>query len=158
MLPRKQPALRSCHRWRLERPVAALTRRFIAYGNERRRDDLKGLAPIAAIEVTASNVHQRPLRIAVADVRGHRAELSAESFMRASNYQGQGLAAPQQRLMSSYLSAVVEESTVIFQGHGLGHGAGMCQYGAEELARAGKNHRDIVAWYYPQAEIVKVYS
>ncbi len=144
--------------WRIERPVEALTRRLIAYGNVRRRDDLKGLATIAAIEVTESNVHQRPMRFAVTDVREHRVELSAEEFMRAANYRGQGLAAPQQRLMSSYLSAVVEESTVIFRGHGLGHGAGMCQYGAEQLARDGKNHRDIVAWYYPQAEIVKAYS
>ena len=144
--------------WRIERPLEALTRRFMAYGNVRRRDDLKGLATVAAIEVTESNVHQRPLRFAVTDVREHRVEISAEEFMRAANYQGQGLAAPQERLMSSYLSAAVEESTVTFKGHGLGHGAGMCQYGAEELARDGKDHRYIVAWYYPQAEIVKVYS
>ena len=143
--------------WRIERPVEALTRRFVAYGNKRRRDDLKGLATIAAIQITESNVHQRPMRFAVTDVGGRRAELSAESFMRAANYQGQGLAAPQQRLMSSYLSAAVQDATVNFHGHGLGHGAGLCQYGAEQLARAGKNHREIVSWYYPQAEIVQAY-
>lgn len=144
--------------WTIERPIEALTRRFIAYGNVRRRDDLKGLATIGAIEITESNVHQRPTRFAVTDVRGHRVEFSAESFMRAANYKGQGLAPPQERLMSSYLSAAVKDATVTFQGHGLGHGAGLCQYGAEQLARAGKDHRDIVSWYYPQAEIVQVYS
>ncbi len=144
--------------WRIERPVEALTRRLIAFGNVRRRDDLKGLATIAAIEVTESNVHQRPLRFAVADVRAHRVDISAEEFLRAANYQGQGLAAPKERLMSSYLSAAVQDATVNFRGHGFGHGAGMCQYGAEQLARDGKDHRDIVAWYYPEAEIVTAYQ
>ncbi len=79
--------------------------------------------------------------------------------MRAANYvQGRGLSPPKRPLMSSYLSAAVNESAVIFDGHGLGHGAGMCQYGAEQLARSGKSHRDIVAWYYPQAEIVQAYT
>ncbi len=145
--------------WTIQRPVEVLTRRLIAYGNRRGRDDLAGLATIASIEVVESNVHQRPVRYAVTDVRAHRVELGAETFMRAANYeQGQGLSPPKRPLMSSYVSAVVSESTVIFEGHGLGHGAGMCQYGAEQLARSGKSHRDIVAWYYPEAEIVRAYT
>ncbi len=135
-----------------------LTRRLIAYGNRRRRDDLTELATIAAIEVVEVNSHQRPTRYAITDVREHRGDLSAEGVMRAANYEGQALAPPTQPLMSSYLSAAVNESAVIFKGHGLGHGAGMCQYGAEQLARSGKSHRDIVAWYYPQAEIVQAYT
>ena len=145
--------------WTIQRPVEALTRRLNAYGKRRGRDDLAGLATIASIEVVETNVHQRPVRYAVTDVRAHRVELGAETFMRAANYdQGQGLSRPNQPLMSSYVNVVVSESTVIFKGHGLGHGAGMCQYGAEQLARSGKSHREIVAWYYPEAEIVRAYS
>ena len=144
--------------WTIQRPVEVLTRRLIAYGNRRGRDDLAGLATIASIEVAESNVHQRPVRYAVTDVRGHRVELGAEVFMRAANSEGQGLAPPKRPLMSSYLSAAVNESAVIFKGHGLGHGAGMCQYGAEQLARSGKSHRDILTWYYPDAEIVAAYQ
>ncbi|MEE8155101.1 MAG: SpoIID/LytB domain-containing protein [Phycisphaerales bacterium] len=145
--------------WTIQRPVEMLTRRLIAYGNRRNRDDLAELATIASIEVAEVNSHQRPTRYAVTDVRAHRMELGAETFMRAANYdQGQGLSPPKQSLMSSYVSAIVNESTVIFNGHGLGHGAGMCQYGAEQLARSGTSHRDIVAWYYPQALIVQAYT
>ena len=43
------------------------------------------------------------------------------------------------------------------RGKGLGHGVGMCQYGALEMARRGKNHRQILAHYYPQLQIKKLY-
>ena len=42
-------------------------------------------------------------------------------------------------------------------GRGWGHGVGMCQYGAEGMARQGKNVREILHYYYPGAEIVKLY-
>ena len=42
---------------------------------------------------------------------------------------------------------------VIFSGHGSGHGAGLCQAGAEEMAREGKSYREILAFYYPGASL-----
>jgi stage II sporulation protein D len=42
-------------------------------------------------------------------------------------------------------------------GRGWGHGVGMCQHGAEGLARLGKNVREILRHYYPGAEIVNIY-
>ncbi len=38
---------------------------------------------------------------------------------------------------------------VIFHGRGAGHGIGLCQAGAEEMAREGKSYRQILAFYYP---------
>ena len=32
--------------------------------------------------------------------------------------------------------------------YGYGHGVGMSQYGAEQLAKAGKTWQEILAWYY----------
>jgi len=40
-----------------------------------------------------------------------------------------------------------------FEGRGHGHGVGMCQWGAEGLARAGRNWQQILEHYYPGAEI-----
>lgn len=34
-------------------------------------------------------------------------------------------------------------------GHGLGHGAGLCEAGAEGMARAGRTYRQILAFYFP---------
>lgn len=42
-------------------------------------------------------------------------------------------------------------------GRGWGHGVGMCQNGAEGLARLGRNAREILAYYYPGAQIVNIY-
>jgi stage II sporulation protein D len=44
-----------------------------------------------------------------------------------------------------------------FEGRGRGHGAGLCQWGAAGLAREGKGYREILAHYYPGAEVVRMY-
>lgn len=42
-----------------------------------------------------------------------------------------------------------------FSGHGYGHGVGLCQYGAKEMAARGKGYRQILDHYFPGAEIRK---
>ena len=42
-------------------------------------------------------------------------------------------------------------------GRGYGHGVGMCQCGAQGMAREGKSSRQILLHYYPGSEIVRVY-
>ena len=42
----------------------------------------------------------------------------------------------------------------VVEGHGWGHGVGMCQWGAAELARRGLSAPEILAFYYPGAELV----
>ena len=37
---------------------------------------------------------------------------------------------------------------VTFRVPGYGHGVGMSQYGANELARQGKTWQEILTWYY----------
>jgi stage II sporulation protein D len=50
---------------------------------------------------------------------------------------------------SSLFDARLEGPNVRFLGSGSGHGVGMCQWGASELARRGKSYRQILAHYYP---------
>jgi stage II sporulation protein D len=40
-----------------------------------------------------------------------------------------------------------------FDGRGFGHGVGLCQTGAENMARQGKTCREILRWYYPGATV-----
>ena len=40
-----------------------------------------------------------------------------------------------------------------FQGYGYGHGVGMCQEGAIEMAKIGKSYRDILKFYFPNTKI-----
>ena len=46
-----------------------------------------------------------------------------------------------------------EEFTFYTSGHG--HGVGMSQYGADAMARAGSDYREILAHYYPGTELKK---
>lgn len=42
---------------------------------------------------------------------------------------------------------------VVFDGKGHGHGVGLCQAGAAEMAREGKNDREILAFYFPPTTV-----
>jgi stage II sporulation protein D len=55
-------------------------------------------------------------------------------------------------------SAAADSSTALVSsftltGHGYGPGVGLSQWGAEERAKAGQTHEQILAFYYPGAEI-----
>ncbi len=59
----------------------------------------------------------------------------------------------------SYLIESVQEEKdrYIIKGKGYGHGVGMSQWGASEMANAGKDYKEIIAFYYPSTEITKIY-
>lgn len=42
-------------------------------------------------------------------------------------------------------------------GRGYGHGVGLCQWGAEYLARNGKTGEEILRYYYPKVELIRAY-
>ena len=44
----------------------------------------------------------------------------------------------------------------VLQGAGWGHGVGMCQWGAAELARRGYTAEEILAYYYHNTDVVHV--
>ena len=45
----------------------------------------------------------------------------------------------------------------LLRGRGWGHGVGLCQTGAAMMARAGKGFREILGFYFPGANIEKIY-
>ena len=46
---------------------------------------------------------------------------------------------------------------VFSAGRGFGHGVGMCQCGAEGMARQGKSAEQILSYYYPGSKLIRVY-
>lgn len=50
-----------------------------------------------------------------------------------------------------------ELERVVAAGAGYGHGVGMCQFGAVGRARAGWDHRRILAAYYPDTRLERIY-
>ncbi|MCS7082032.1 MAG: SpoIID/LytB domain-containing protein [Bacteroidota bacterium] len=47
---------------------------------------------------------------------------------------------------------------VHIEGNGLGHGVGLCQYGAQGRARTGQNYKQILEAYYPGTRLVSLFS
>jgi stage II sporulation protein D len=57
------------------------------------------------------------------------------------------------RVRSDLYEIETTVDSVIFSGRGAGHGVGLCQAGAEEMAREGKSYRAILGFYYPGTKL-----
>jgi stage II sporulation protein D len=57
-------------------------------------------------------------------------------------------------IRSTFLTITPVPDGFVVEGRGWGHGVGMCQWGAAELARRGFSAPEILAFYYPGAELV----
>lgn len=52
---------------------------------------------------------------------------------------------------------VLIKDKVKINGHGFGHGVGLCQYGALGMAKAGRGFKEILTHYYPGSSIKRLY-
>ncbi|MFH0924308.1 MAG: SpoIID/LytB domain-containing protein [bacterium] len=43
----------------------------------------------------------------------------------------------------------------VIKGHGYGHNVGLCQYGANYMAKQGKDFKDILSFYYPYTRLIQ---
>lgn len=57
------------------------------------------------------------------------------------------------RLPSTNFTIVREGDSMIFEGKGYGHGVGLCQWSTQEMAREGKNYKEILSFFYPGTTI-----
>lgn len=51
-----------------------------------------------------------------------------------------------------------EGNAIVFETRGYGHGVGMCQYGADGLARLGKTYAEILKYYYTGVQIEPIFA
>jgi stage II sporulation protein D len=90
-----------------------------------------------------------PLWLDFADASGRTARLRAGDFR---------LAVGPSNVLSVNATVVDAGGTVEFRdGRGWGHGAGLCQCGAEGMARQGQSYGEILRHYYPGARLTRVY-
>lgn len=54
---------------------------------------------------------------------------------------------------STNFTITKDEESMIFKGKGYGHGVGLCQWGALQMAREGKNYKEILSFFYPGTTI-----
>jgi stage II sporulation protein D len=61
-------------------------------------------------------------------------------------------------LRSTLISWSVRGGNLAFQVKGYGHGAGMCQYGADGMARQGRTFQEILSYYYPGTRTAGIFD
>lgn len=61
-------------------------------------------------------------------------------------------------LYSSAFDASAENGRWVLRGRGWGHGVGMCQIGAAVMGAKGYDYRQILAHYFPNASLTKIYE
>lgn len=131
-------------------PKAELTRRFRLWGDARGHA-LKDVADVVSVDVLKANEFGRPTRFMVTDARGTRYALSGEEMRWSVNAGGVVL-------NSSFFKPINEPDRVQFaEGHGWGHGVGMCQWCAQSYAEAGVAHEDIALKSFPGAALKRAY-
>jgi len=141
------------HKWSVSRPSRTVRRRINACATTMQIPEFSSIRTIRSIEPTKTNAHGRPIQLAIYDRKKHPTEVRARDLVRAVNAIIPSLPNPTPMIWSSNLVATKEGLNVQFAGTGMGHGVGLCQYGAQELAGKGESWEDILAWYYPQATI-----
>ncbi len=78
-------------------------------------------------------------------------KISAEDFRLAV-----GRALGWNRVRGNWFEIAPQGDGFLFHGRGSGHGVGLCQAGAAEMARLGRGYREILAQYFPGAAVAEV--
>jgi stage II sporulation protein D len=148
------------YRWGpIRRTRAELSLRIAAWGRSNNHP-VANLRDVTDIVVAARNSTGRPARFTLTDAAGRRYDMTPEAFRFACNHEQSGLTplAAEMKLKSSHVTPRLLGKDVLFEdGRGFGHGVGLDQWGAQAMAQHGYNATDILAFYYPGAELKKLY-
>ncbi|MBI4412388.1 MAG: SpoIID/LytB domain-containing protein [Deltaproteobacteria bacterium] len=87
-------------------------------------------------------------KVALIDSRGRRTTISGDRFRYAFG---------SMQVKSTLFTLTHHSPTVDIAGRGFGHGVGMCQYGAKQMAQKKRGYRGILSKYYPGISVQKIY-
>ncbi len=144
----KVPYLRSVQcDWDQESPHYSSTAR-LTYGKIEAK--IPGTSPLAAYAKTSQGkpieVLERTASGRVKSVRVGTKTLRGIDFRLALG------------LKSANFTVSFQGDEAVFQVKGYGHGVGLCQYGANGLAKLGRTYQDIIKHYYTGVAIQKIFG
>jgi stage II sporulation protein D len=130
-----------------------LTHRIQHYGQLHNNQE-KDVGNIVSIHVMSINAVGRPVMFTITDAKNRRFAIVGEELRRAINTDS----TPSTKLSSSYFQLDNRPNDIRFiNGHGLGHGVGLCQWCAQARAEQGMGFREILSLAYPQSVVVTAY-
>jgi stage II sporulation protein D len=134
-------------------PMAQFDQLDITIRLRERYSQLKQLGKIINITAVGQSDYgdfSRLTRIKLYGSTGQSDFLRAEDFRLAID--------PTGRKFRSTICQIVKFSDkwAFLSGRGWGHGVGMCQCGAQGMAREGKNAKQILSYYYPNSKILRM--
>jgi len=135
-------------------PMAQFDRATVTKQLVQRYPKLDALGEIQNITVLAQQdygEYSRVTRIKLTGVTGKTDTIRAEDLRLAIDSSG--------RKIKSMICHIVPwgDGWAFLSGRGWGHGAGMCQCGAEGMARSGSKVEEILQYYYPGCEVASLY-
>lgn len=130
-----------------------LSRRIRAWAANHQRSE-KGIGEITRVDVQFANQWGRPTRFVVSDSRGTRYSFTDEEFRVAFNTSAtDGVTIP-----SGFFKPVNEADVIrLVDGHGFGHGVGLCQWCAQHKASQGVRPEAIVTAAFPRSRLIRAY-
>ncbi|MBI1304316.1 MAG: SpoIID/LytB domain-containing protein [Phycisphaera sp.] len=149
------------YRWQLSLDAQALGRTLPAWARAEGYASLFSLEGIRRIEIAERNRAGRPVAYTITDAKGALHQVLAERLrwgLNADPAAPSGMRPSRERVKSAYFEPLVRGRELFVSGRGHGHGVGMCQYGAEAMAKKGAKASAILARYYPGASIEKSYA
>jgi len=113
--------------------------------------ELGDITAITAVEASEYGRWRRLLKVKVAGTTGKSDILRAEDLRLTLD--------PTGRILKSTACKIVRigDKWVFSFGRGFGHAVGMCQCGAQAMARQGKQCEEILRYYYPGSRIERIY-
>lgn len=102
-----------------------------------------GLPPVSEVKVLARAKGGRALKVQFAGGTQKKV-FDGDAVRRALGYN---------KLKSTLFQVSAEHGKFVFKGSGSGHGVGMCQWGARAQAKQGRSYRDILKFYFPEADL-----
>jgi stage II sporulation protein D len=114
----------------------------------RKRLNRNGLSigVISAIEITKVADSGRVRKITISHANG-KTSLTGTEFR---NKMGTTF------IRSTLFTLEKQEGTYIFSGKGSGHGVGMSQWSAKNMAEQGMNYQEILSYFYPGTTLIKI--
>ena len=138
-------------KWQASFSISETVDRMNEWSKQAGRKDLGPMNGMKSFVVGEKNSVGRSMTFLITDRNGKRFTWDASDFRVAMNASANGSS---DSLKSSALEPRIGNGRIILDGRGYGHGAGMCQYGSEFMAKSGKSPRAILERYYPGATVV----